>query len=111
MCIGTPMVLVSRDGDHGVGRPVGAGPDAALATIDLSLVPDARPGDPLLVFLGAARSRLSVEEAGKIALAHRAVAAAMAGEATDFAFADLIDREPALPPHLEAARIAGRAEG
>ena len=101
MCIGVPRRLVAADGV--VGRCTDGG------TIDLSLLPDARPGDWLLDFLGTARRALDAQEAGLILDALAAVAAAMRGEAAD-GFADLADRTPTLPPHLEAARAAGRPE-
>ncbi|WP_042694321.1 HypC/HybG/HupF family hydrogenase formation chaperone [Azospirillum sp. B506] len=80
------------------------------AVIDLSLVPDAGPGDWVLGFLGAARRLLEPEEAAQILDALAAMAAALDGERLDGAFADLTDREPTLPPHLEAARAAGLTE-
>ncbi|MDD3447243.1 MAG: HypC/HybG/HupF family hydrogenase formation chaperone [Zavarzinia sp.] len=100
MCIATPMRLDAVQGIRGL---------AAGAAVDLTLVPDAAAGDWVLVFLGAARRRLDEEEAGRILAALEGLAAAMRGEAADLdqLFADLADREPTLPPHLEAARAAG----
>jgi hydrogenase expression/formation protein HypC len=82
-------------------------------TVDLVLVPEARPGDHVLVFLGTARRLLSADEAAQIARALAGLAAVFqGGGATDLdaAFADLAGRAPALPPHLEAARAAGLKE-
>ncbi|MBP2228508.1 HypC/HybG/HupF family hydrogenase formation chaperone [Azospirillum agricola] len=106
MCIGTPVRILTVDGiaatgDDGSGTPV---------AVDLSLLPDTRPGDWVLDFLGAARRRIDADEAALIRDALAAVAAAMRGEEHD-GFADLTDRTPTLPPHLEAARAAGRSEG
>ncbi|QTL04650.1 HypC/HybG/HupF family hydrogenase formation chaperone [Aquabacter sp. L1I39] len=107
MCVGIPMRLLSRSGDAGLCAGAN-GPQP----VDLSLVPEAEAGDHLLVFLGAARTRLDPEEAARIAEALAALSAVMAGEdpaLIDRAFADL-DREPQLPPHLAAAYAAGRKE-
>lgn len=103
MCIAVPLRLDSIDGVHGL---------AAGAPVDLSLVPEACPGDWVLVFLGVARRRLEPAEAAMIAAALDGVAAAMRGDAAaiDDLFPDLAGREPALPPHLEAARAAGLKE-
>ncbi len=102
MCIGIPLRLSAIDGI------VGRAEDGAA--IDLSLVPEAGPGDWVLGFLGAARRLLEPEEAAQILDALAAMAAALDGEALDSAFADLTGREPTLPPHLEAARAAGLTE-
>ncbi|HYF88778.1 HypC/HybG/HupF family hydrogenase formation chaperone [Azospirillum sp.] len=106
MCIGIPLRLTAVDGI------VGRAEDGSA--IDLSLIPEAGPGDWVLGFLGAARRLLEPEEASQILDALAAMAAAMAaaldGERLDSAFADLTGREPTLPPHLEAARAAGLTE-
>lgn len=88
-----------RDGDDG------------LHDVDLSLLPEARAGDHVLVFLGAGRRLLDADEAERIAQALAAVAAVMRGETegVDAAFADLAGREPMLPPHLAAEFAARRA--
>ncbi|CBS89910.1 HypC/HybG/HupF family hydrogenase formation chaperone [Azospirillum lipoferum] len=102
MCIGIPLRLTAVDGI------VGRAEDGSA--VDLSLVPEAGPGDWVLGFLGAARRLLEPEEAAQILDALAAMAAALDGEALDSAFADLTGREPTLPPHLEAARAAGLTE-
>ncbi|PWC34380.1 HypC/HybG/HupF family hydrogenase formation chaperone [Azospirillum sp. TSO35-2] len=102
MCIGIPLRLDAVDGI--------AGRTADGIAIDLSLLPDTRPGDWVLSFLGAARRALDPDEAAQIRAALAAMAAALEGERDDDAFADLTGREPTLPPHLEAARAAGRSE-
>jgi len=103
MCIATPMRLDRVEGIHGL---------AGAESIDLSLVPEAVAGDWVLVFLGVARRTLGAEEAAQILAALDGLAAVMQGRAADLdhLFADLAGREPALPPHLEAARAAGRKE-
>lgn len=100
MCIATPRRLDRIEGACGF---------AGAEAVDLALVPEARVGDWVLVFLGAARRRLDTAEAAQISTALTGLAAAMAGEAAaiDALFPDLAGREPCLPPHLEAARAAG----
>ncbi len=97
MCLGIPMEIVSVEGLAARCRR-----DGELHLVDLSLLPEAQPGDHVLTFLGTARRLLDAEEARLIAEALGAVAAAMSGNAAaiDHAFADLIGREPTLPAHL-----------
>ncbi len=97
MCLGIPMEILGVDGFTAQCR---AGSE--VHRIDLSLLPEARPGDHVLTFLGAGRRLLDAEEARLIAQALDAVTAAMNGQAPDIehAFADLIGREPSLPDHL-----------
>lgn len=103
MCIATPMRLDHVDGIRGL---------AGAETIDLSLAPEAAAGDWVLVFLGVARRVLDEAEAARILDALDGLAAVMQGRGADLdhLFADLAGREPTLPPHLEAARAAGRKE-
>lgn len=72
------------------------------ARIDLALVGPQPMGAWLLVFLGAAREVLSEDDALKIREAHKALHDILNGNAPDIdaQFADLINREPALPDHL-----------
>jgi len=65
-------------------------------------------GDWLLVHIDVAVRRLGATEAQQIADALRAVAAAAAGEPFEHLLADLIEREPELPAHLQA-EVAGRS--
>lgn len=83
--------------------------DGREETLDLALVGAVEPGTWVLGFLGAAREILTPEQAADIARALRGLAAVMNGGDLGDAFADLENREPQLPPHLEAARRAGRA--
>lgn len=103
MCIAEPRLLLAVEGIVG---------QSAEGPIDLSLTPEATAGDWVLVFLGAARQRIDAEEAARIADALAGLKAVMAGSAADLdlLFADLAEREPSLPPHLEAARAAGLRE-
>lgn len=106
MCVGRPMQIARIDG---IAAEASDGHTAAL--IDLSLTPDARPGDWVLTFLGAAREVLDPDEAGRIRAALTGLEAVMAGGKPGDAFADLDARSPALPPHLQAALDAGEREG
>lgn len=103
MCVGVPMQIIAVDGiaAEAAGR-------AGSELIDLSLTPDAKPGDWVLTFLGAAREIVSADDAQRIAAALDGLAAVMAGGEAGDAFADLDAREPELPPHLKAALAAGR---
>lgn len=103
MCLGIPVQLIAREGIRGeILR------DGTPALIDLSLTPEAVPGDWLLDFLGAAREVISAEAAGQIRAALDGLAAVLAGGDLGDAFADLEARPPQLPPHLQAARDAGK---
>lgn len=103
MCVGVPVQILAVNGicgdviDNGV--PV---------LIDLSLTPEARPGDWVLSFLGAARAVIPAEEAAQIQAALGGLRALMQGGDLGDAFADLEARPPQLPPHLQAALDAGK---
>lgn len=106
MCVGLPLQITTINGiaaeaSNGTQREV----------IDLSLTPDARPGDWVLSFLGAAREVITADEAQKISAALEGLRAVMAGDGPGDAFADLETRGPQLPPHLQAALAAGRTTG
>lgn len=103
MCIGRPFMILSVDG---IAAEASDGGPAQL--IDISLVPQARPGDHVLTFLGAAREIVSAEDAALIAAALDGLGRVMEGGEVGDAFADLEAREPSLPPHLAAALAAGR---
>jgi hydrogenase expression/formation protein HypC len=106
MCLGIPMEIISMDS---LAARCRAGGEVHL--VDLSLLPEAQPGDHVLTFLGTGRRLLDAQEARLIAQALDAVAAAMNGQAADIehAFADLIGREPTLPAHL-APLLPSRSE-
>ncbi|MBK5934743.1 hydrogenase expression/formation protein HypC [Rhodovulum imhoffii] len=106
MCIGLPLRIDAIDGIAGTARE-----DDRTVLVDLSLTPDARPGDWVLTFLGAAREVISAETAQKISAALAGLRAAMQGGDPGDAFADIDARAPALPPHLQAALDAGKAQG
>jgi hydrogenase expression/formation protein HypC len=106
MCVGIPLRLISVDGIAGQ-----ASDGERSELVDLSLVPEARPGDWVLSFLGTAHAILSPDEAQKIRSALRGLQSLMQGGGLGDAFADLDARPPSLPPHLQAALDAGRSTG
>jgi len=103
MCVGIPMRVISVDG---IAARATDGEVEAL--IDLTLTGAVAPGTWVLTHLGAAREVLDEAEAHKIAAAVRALKSIMAGGGMGDAFADLEARAPTLPPHLHAARAAGK---
>ena len=101
MCIGVPIQVIeagsgtalcrARDGDHHV---------------DTRLLGEVEAGEWLMVFLGAARERMSEEAARQSADALEALDKAMRGETDiDHLFSDLIGREPQLPEHLREQHL------
>ncbi len=97
MCIGVPLQVVEAGEEVALCRTADG-----LRPVDVRLVGPVRPGEWLLTFLGAARERLEPEQARRILDALEAVARAAAGEGDlDHLFADLTEREPALPPFLQ----------
>lgn len=84
--------------------PAGPGSARSVETLLLDAVP--APGDWLLVHVDMAIRPLSALEASRIGDALQAVTAAAAGAPFEHLLADLIDREPQLPPHLRAAQPA-----
>ena len=100
MCLGVPMQVQSVL-PSGAALCQSSGGDRSDLTVEASLLdaPPA-PGDWLLVHVDVAIRTLDALEAKQIGDALRAVAAAAAGEPFEHLLADLIDREPQLPPHL-----------
>lgn len=96
MCLGIPMEVLEADGNVAVCRGRNG-----VVKIDATLVAPVASGEWLLTWLGAARSRLDADEAGRIDQALDALEAVERGE-IDLArfFPDLVDREPQLPEHL-----------
>lgn len=101
MCIGMPMQVVElvNDGTAALCR-TRAG---ATETLDLALTGPLAPGTWVLSFIGAARAVMSEDEALRTADALDALSIAAAGGSVDHLFADLVDREPELPPHLRGS--------
>jgi hydrogenase expression/formation protein HypC len=104
MCVGLPCRITSITG-------IAAQVADSTEPVDLSLTPDARVGDWVLTFLGAARDVISEDEALKILAALDGLRAVMMGDGPGDAFADLDARPPQLPPHLQAALDAGNDIG
>ncbi len=105
MCIALPMKVDRVEGVFAWCSRVGR-----AFRVDLSLIDPVKPGDWLLVFQDRALRPISAEEAEETEAALRAAAAVMEGDVSEenirAGFGDLIDREPPLPPHLQA--MAGR---
>ncbi len=109
MCIGVPLQVEALDdgaefaicGDGGSG-----GSDGGRQRLDMRLVGPQPVGAWVLAFNGAARRVLDAEEAAQIRDALQALQVALHGDGDvagiDALFADLVDREPQLPPHLAA---------
>jgi len=100
MCVGIPMrVLGSEDGMaecEGRGR---------RERVNAMLLGDLTPGTWILAYQGAAVRALSEDEARQTDQALDALEAVMNGSGDlDGFFADLVDREPALPQHLKDAK-------
>ncbi|GGB78727.1 hydrogenase [Marinobacterium zhoushanense] len=107
MCIGIPMQVRVVEGER------------ALCTsgdeqhwIDIRLIEMPVPDDWLLVFLEAAREKISAERARQVAQALQALDAGARGDiaAIDALFADLVGRTPQLPPHLQPDLNDGHKE-
>ena len=75
-----------------------------LKSIDMSLVGEQPVGTWLITFLGAAREVIGAQEALQVTDALQAIDQVMQGDGSgvDSLFADIIDRGPQLPPHLQA---------
>lgn len=106
MCLGIPMRILSVDGIAATATD-----GREIAQIDLSLLGDVLPGSWVLTFLGTAREVIGAEQATKIGAALDGLRALMAGGDLGDAFADLENRSPELPPHLQAALNAGHSQG
>ncbi|MDO8419034.1 MAG: HypC/HybG/HupF family hydrogenase formation chaperone [Rubrivivax sp.] len=99
MCIGTPMKIIRCE--DGMATATGRGQSERL---NMLMVGDLAPGTWVLAFQGAALRILSPEDAAQTDAALDALAAVLAGGSdTDAHFRDLVDREPQLPAHLQAA--------
>jgi hydrogenase expression/formation protein HypC len=98
MCIGVPMRVVSAEA--GAALCEGRG---AQAQIDTRLIGEPAIGTWVLAYRGAALRALTPDEAAQTTAALEALDAVLAGSGdVDRYFADLVGREPQLPPHLKA---------
>jgi hydrogenase expression/formation protein HypC len=99
MCLGVPMQVVAtgngwadcRNGDE-------------INRIDTLLLDPVTAGDWVLVHVASAIRTLEADEAQAIRDALLAVQYAASGQPFEHLLADLIDREPQLPPHLRPGR-------
>ncbi len=103
MCIGVPLqvAVLEEDAEFALCSD-GNGHER----LDMRLVGPQPVGAWVLAFQGAARRVLDAEEAAQIRDALQALQVALHGAGDgagiDALFADLVDREPQLPPHLAA---------
>jgi hydrogenase expression/formation protein HypC len=73
--------------------------------VDLALVGEQPVGTWILAYQGSAVRTMTPDEAAQTSAALDALDAVLAGsDNVDAFFADLIDREPELPPHLKGNR-------
>jgi hydrogenase expression/formation protein HypC len=102
MCLGVPMRVIEGDDISAICECVGRAERVSM------LLVGAQPmGAHVLVHLGTAMRVLEEEEAGLIAAALAGLDAALAGQAFESHFADLVAREPQLPAHLRLDEQAG----
>jgi hydrogenase expression/formation protein HypC len=100
MCVGTPMLIVAAEATVAVCEGRGR-----REQIDLALVGEQPVGTWILAYQGSAVRTLTPDEATQTSAALDALDAVLAGsDNVDAFFADLIDREPELPPHLKGNR-------
>lgn len=97
MCIGIPMKVLRCD--DGMADCEGHGRRERL---NVMLVGAVAAGSWVLAYQGSAIRTLSDDEARQTNAALAALDAALSGDnAIDDCFADLVNREPVLPPHLK----------
>jgi len=100
MCIGEVLRVVSDDGHFAWCEA-----DGMRERLDMMLIGSQPAGTWVLAFHGAARQVLDESEAAGMRAARQALAAILSGDAgIDAYFADLVDREPPLPAHLQGDR-------
>jgi len=95
MCLGIPMQVVALG--NGMARVAGRGEERVVS---LMLTGDLAPGTWVLVHVDTALRTLDETEARQIDQALDGLEASLRGETFEHLFADLIGREPQLPPHL-----------
>ncbi len=106
MCLGVPMQVQSVP-SWGIALCRASAEGAEPQRIETSLLQQApHVGDWVLVHVNIALRALEAGEARQISDAVLAVSRAAAGESFEHLLADLIDREPQLPPHLQAQAAA-----
>lgn len=101
MCIGLPMRVVEVADGMALCERRGA-----TARLHAMLLADLVAGDYVLAFQGSAVRILDRDEAAQTDAALDALAAVMHGAGdVDAHFADLVGREPQLPPHLRKGSL------
>lgn len=95
MCIGIPMRIVTANEFVAHCERHGA-----ISAISLLLVGPQPTGTHVLTHLGSAIRVLDADEARSIDDALAGLVEASEGRAFELLFADLLSREPELPPHL-----------
>lgn len=104
MCVGIPMQVI----ESGFGQAL-CRDGERVEMIDTALVGAVEPGEWVMVFLGAARERISEARAQQCRDALAALRIVMEGGGgadIDHLFTDLIGREPELPDFLKPAAPA-----
>lgn len=96
MCLGVPMKVITAKEHVALCQHGGAVEEVSLALID-----GVEEGQDLLVYLGSAIRVLDPQEASQIRDALEAVSRAASGDDFEHLIADLVDRTPQLPPHLQ----------
>ena len=95
MCVGIPMRVLGSD--DGMAECEGRG---RRERVNAMLLGDLVPGTWILAYQGSAVRALSEDEAQQTNQALDALESALHGGDIDSFFADLVGREPTLPPHL-----------
>ncbi|MGZ8273316.1 MAG: HypC/HybG/HupF family hydrogenase formation chaperone [Burkholderiaceae bacterium] len=96
MCVGIPMQVISSE--DGMAECEGRGRRERLNAM---LIGALVPGAWILAYNGSAVREMTADEAQQTNQALDALDAAMHGGDLDGFFADLVGREPTLPPHLK----------
>lgn len=96
MCLGVPLQVSAVEPGAALCRE--GSTERRVSTLLLDAPPE--PGQWLLVHIDTAIRAIDAEEARLVGDALRAVSAAADGAPFEHLLADLIEREPELPPHL-----------
>lgn len=97
MCIGLPMRVLEADDVSALVRSR----DGTSRRVSLLLLGELPVGTPVLVHVDTAVRVLAEDEVPLIEAALEAADAAARGEAWEHLMADLLQRTPELPPHLQ----------
>ena len=100
MCVGVPMRVLSTE--DGMAECEGRGRHQRLNAM---LLGNLAPGTWILAYQGSAVREMTEDEAQQTNQALDALDAALDGSSdVDRFFADLVGREPILPPHLKDSK-------